>query len=523
MEFSVKLRHLYCSKTLAMKYYFASSVHNACWPDCESINIPRGSGTKPRELKNKPLQAGQILRLETRRTRSLSPRHCTSKTSRDGGVSSADICLVISRSSDFSRKYGRVRTSGASEGGGSPRPHCQRGRWTAMLRRRSNAAHHPAARRLGARRLLTHSRPAYTPVYITNRCHGNTARLERRSDKALEVRFISPVSPPHFLTLDAGFPRRSISLLMPSNMDEHCFSKLLFLKIWEPDSCKTTINAVHGKGWTLDVNIFVTPCPRACWCGVQLFARLLISRISPLICGNRHEVTASAELRGSLEALGYKLTISWHNSKRTLAHVTSHPPAGEDETLALDAPVYAEAGTTAPSCYWSHDHTCCTAQTVNSLLKSAVKNVFSAAPGHTRVSVQQTGLPIWNFRKREEAGKLGSQPSVVLVNRPSVSQSSVCVFVRQLKAAHNNPSSAAVAERLVCSPSTKANQVQSPAGTLARVFARGNRAGRCRRVFSGISRSPRPYNPVLFHSHLISPSSALDTLLLRAAQISELG
>ncbi|KAJ8885938.1 hypothetical protein PR048_012144 [Dryococelus australis] len=35
-----------------------------------------------------------------------------------------------------------------------------------------------------------------------------------------------------------------------------------------------------------------------------------------------------------------------------------------------------------------------------------------------------------------------------------------------------------VAERLACSPPTKANRVQSPAGSL-RIFARGNRAGRC--------------------------------------------
>ncbi|KAJ8877076.1 hypothetical protein PR048_021528 [Dryococelus australis] len=37
-----------------------------------------------------------ILRLETRRTRLLSSRHCASKTSRDGGVPSADMPLVFS-------------------------------------------------------------------------------------------------------------------------------------------------------------------------------------------------------------------------------------------------------------------------------------------------------------------------------------------------------------------------------------------------------------------------------------------
>ncbi|KAJ8882333.1 hypothetical protein PR048_014135 [Dryococelus australis] len=54
-----------------------------------------------------------------------------------------------------------------------------------------------------------------------------------------------------------------------------------------------------------------------------------------------------------------------------------------------------------------------------------------------------------------------------------------------------------------CSPPTKANRVQSPVGSL-RIFASGNRAGRCRwwGIFSGISRFPplfhfgaSPYSP----------------------------
>ncbi|KAJ8895523.1 hypothetical protein PR048_000859 [Dryococelus australis] len=43
-----------------------------------------------------------------------------------------------------------------------------------------------------------------------------------------------------------------------------------------------------------------------------------------------------------------------------------------------------------------------------------------------------------------------------------------------------------------------------------------------RQVFSGISHLPHPWIPVLLHSHLISPSPALNTSLLRAAQISQL-
>ncbi|KAJ8870034.1 hypothetical protein PR048_029045 [Dryococelus australis] len=43
-----------------------------------------------------------------------------------------------------------------------------------------------------------------------------------------------------------------------------------------------------------------------------------------------------------------------------------------------------------------------------------------------------------------------------------------------------------------------------------------------RRVFSGISRFPRRCIPALLHTRLASPSSALETSLLRAAQISSL-
>ncbi|KAJ8867734.1 hypothetical protein PR048_031537 [Dryococelus australis] len=48
------------------------------------------------ELEQGFSRARQILRLETWRTRSLSSRNCTSKTSRDGGVPSADMRLVFS-------------------------------------------------------------------------------------------------------------------------------------------------------------------------------------------------------------------------------------------------------------------------------------------------------------------------------------------------------------------------------------------------------------------------------------------
>ncbi|KAJ8881297.1 hypothetical protein PR048_017778 [Dryococelus australis] len=43
-----------------------------------------------------------------------------------------------------------------------------------------------------------------------------------------------------------------------------------------------------------------------------------------------------------------------------------------------------------------------------------------------------------------------------------------------------------------------------------------------RLFFSGISRFPRPYIPALLHPHFALPSSALNTLMLRATQISSL-
>ncbi|KAJ8891945.1 hypothetical protein PR048_004505 [Dryococelus australis] len=71
---------------------------------------------------------------------------------------------------------------------------------------------------------------------------------------------------------------------------------------------------------------------------------------------------------------------------------------------------------------------------------------------------------------------------------------------------------ATVAERLVYSPPTKVNRQVA--------IVPDDAAGR--RVFSGISRFPRPCIPTLLHTHLASPSSALRTSTLRAAQISPL-
>ncbi|KAJ8880049.1 hypothetical protein PR048_020672 [Dryococelus australis] len=65
---------------------------------------------------------------------------------------------------------------------------------------------------------------------------------------------------------------------------------------------------------------------------------------------------------------------------------------------------------------------------------------------------------------------------------------------------------ATVAERLACSPPTKAIRVQSPAGSLV-IFACGIHAGRCRwsAGFLGDLPFPCPFIPELLHSHLNHP------------------
>ncbi|KAJ8882346.1 hypothetical protein PR048_014148 [Dryococelus australis] len=83
--------------------------------------------------------------------------------------------------------------------------------------------------------------------------------------------------------------------------------------------------------------------------------------------------------------------------------------------------------------------------------------------------------------------------------------------------------SATLAERLQCSPPIKAIRVQSPAGSL-RIFACGNRAGRCRwsAGYIGGLPFPPPFRYGAAPYSYQSPSSALKTSMLRAVQISSL-
>ncbi|KAJ8897432.1 hypothetical protein PR048_002778 [Dryococelus australis] len=76
-----------------------------------------------------------------------------------------------------------------------------------------------------------------------------------------------------------------------------------------------------------------------------------------------------------------------------------------------------------------------------------------------------------------------------------------------IKAAH-----ATVSERLACSPPTKTIRVQSPAGSL-RIFARGNRVGRCRwsTGFLGCLQLPPPLHSGAGPYSSQTPSSALKT------------
>ncbi|KAJ8867630.1 hypothetical protein PR048_031433 [Dryococelus australis] len=65
----------------------------------------------------------------------------------------------------------------------------------------------------------------------------------------------------------------------------------------------------------------------------------------------------------------------------------------------------------------------------------------------------------------------------------------------------------AVAERLVCSPPTKSNRIQSLAGSLPdfRMWGSCRTMPLVSRVFSGISRFPRSFIPALLHTHLAHP------------------
>ncbi|KAJ8894896.1 hypothetical protein PR048_000203 [Dryococelus australis] len=85
-------------------------------------------------------------------------------------------------------------------------------------------------------------------------------------------------------------------------------------------------------------------------------------------------------------------------------------------------------------------------------------------------------------------------------------------------------SRATVAELLPCSPPPRAIRIRSPAGSL-RIFACGNRAGRCRcsEGFIGdLPFPPLPFIPALLHTHLSHPTPALKTSMLRAVKISSL-
>ncbi|KAJ8893517.1 hypothetical protein PR048_006115 [Dryococelus australis] len=82
---------------------------------------------------------------------------------------------------------------------------------------------------------------------------------------------------------------------------------------------------------------------------------------------------------------------------------------------------------------------------------------------------------------------------------------------------------AAVAERLACSPPTKAIRVQSPAGSL-QIFAYRNRAGQCRGS-TGFLREisfPPPFHSGSPPYSTQLPSSAPKTSMLRSVQISSL-
>ncbi|KAJ8867217.1 hypothetical protein PR048_031012 [Dryococelus australis] len=109
-----------------------------------------------------------------------------------------------------------------------------------------------------------------------------------------------------------------------------------------------------------------------------------------------------------------------------------------------------------------------------------------------------------------------SKKGLLLRHKPVLkAESENTSTVHRLTLPHILGEGGTVAERLACSPPTKAIRVLSPAGSL-RIFAFGNRTtddAVGQRVFSGISRFPRPFIPALHHSQLTSPSLALKTSL----------
>ncbi|KAJ8865973.1 hypothetical protein PR048_033497 [Dryococelus australis] len=85
----------------------------------------------------------------------------------------------------------------------------------------------------------------------------------------------------------------------------------------------------------------------------------------------------------------------------------------------------------------------------------------------------------------------------------------------------NHTTNSEAIPKLACveNPPTKANRLRFPVGSL-RISVPDDAASR--RVFSGISRFPRPHIPGLLHTHFTSPLLALTTSLLRVAPISSL-
>ncbi|KAJ8867482.1 hypothetical protein PR048_031284 [Dryococelus australis] len=90
-------------------------------------------------------------------------------------------------------------------------------------------------------------------------------------------------------------------------------------------------------------------------------------------------------------------------------------------------------------------------------------------------------------------------------------QNAKCIGFRAGNISLHCEQGATMAERLACSPPTKAILVQSPAGS-HRIFTRGNRAGRCRwQVFVGDIPFPPLFNSGAAPYSPQSPSSALKT------------
>ncbi|KAJ8888079.1 hypothetical protein PR048_007566 [Dryococelus australis] len=116
---------------------------------------------------------------------------------------------------------------------------------------------------------------------------------------------------------------------------------------------------------------------------------------------------------------------------------------------------------------------------------------------------------------KRAAGPARTTQILLIFRVPKVRHVSSCRYATDLSDSLTLSKLAEILQRnhwlgwLDYSPSTNTNRVRFPAGSHVGIVP-DDAAGR--RVFSGVSRFPRPCDPALLHTHLALPASALSTL-----------